>query len=112
MLAILKHKHTSTKIRESSSDERVVEKYRPRKPTGYVHDVRMMGHAPISDHPEVPQRLSHIISHLAERDIIQNMVEIEAREVTRDEALLVHSEDHWNKVEAIQCKHSSTVPPK
>jgi hypothetical protein len=29
---------------------------------------------------------------------------IPIREVRRDEALLVHSEDHWNKVISLQCE--------
>ena len=64
----------------------------------------MMGHCPISEHPEVPQRIAQIVDILTINNVIPNMVRIPLRAVEKQEVLLVHSEDHWEKVEAIQCE--------
>ena len=75
------------------------------KKSGYVYDVRMMGHSSISDHPETPQRIARIFAILAENNIIQPMQKLPTSEVRKHQALLVHSEDHWEKVEAVQCEN-------
>lgn len=52
-------------------------------------------------HPEQPSRISRIHAKLLESGCIQLMHQLEIRQMSRDEAILVHSEDHWNKVAAI-----------
>lgn len=87
--------------------------YTPLK-TGLVYDVRMRYHAKIftsyfeyiDPHPEDPRRIYRIYKKLAESGLIQDpslsgthdlgplMVKIPIREATKEEILLVHSEDH------------------
>lgn len=82
--------------------------------TGYVYDTRMMDHWPIVDnddeddsHPEQPQRIFRIYSILKNNLCIQKMRQISIRHLEKHEAMLVHSEDHWDKVEAIACESLS-----
>ncbi|KAG8906932.1 Histone deacetylase hda1 [Tulasnella sp. 403] len=78
---------------------------------GYVYDTRMMGHAEIprgtehdddDTHPEQPQRIERIDRCLQEGGCREQMHLLAIRHMRKDEALLVHSEDHWDKVAAIQ----------
>lgn len=73
--------------------------------TGYVYDVRMMAHADARDHPETPERIVRIHNLLKANQLLSEMLYIPVRLITRQEVLLVHSEDHWNKIESIQCKN-------
>ncbi|KZT43546.1 histone deacetylase clr3 [Sistotremastrum suecicum HHB10207 ss-3] len=70
--------------------------------TGYVYDVRMMAHADARDHPETPERIVRIHNLLKANQLLSEMLYIPVRLITRQEVLLVHSEDHWNKIESIQ----------
>ncbi|OCB84319.1 histone deacetylase clr3 [Sanghuangporus baumii] len=77
---------------------------RPRY--GYVFDARMMNHAPLSasnngDHPEQPARISGIYQRLREAGLLSRMRLIPIRMARKSEVLLVHSEDHWEKVQMI-----------
>jgi len=82
--------------------------------TGYVYDTRMMLHAPTiaredleeddASHPEQPDRIARIYSLLKTSLCIQRMRQIQIRSLEKHEAMLVHSEDHWHKVEAIACE--------
>ena len=68
---------------------------------GYVFDVRMMAHFPVADdleHPEAPERISQIHAKLTTAGCTLRMKRIKIRPVKMEEALLVHSEDHWEKV--------------
>lgn len=77
--------------------------------TCYVYDQRMLQHWPPfapddedSHHPERPRRISTIYSILKETLCLKNMQKIPTRSLEKFEAMLVHSEDHWEKVEAIE----------
>ncbi|KAL5529145.1 hypothetical protein ACEPAG_5119 [Sanghuangporus baumii] len=77
---------------------------RPRY--GYVFDARMMNHAPLSasnngDHPEQPARIMGIYQRLREAGLLSRMRLIPIRMARKSEVLLVHSEDHWEKVQMI-----------
>ncbi|KAF3203463.1 Histone deacetylase hda1 [Orbilia oligospora] len=79
--------------------------------TGLCYDVRMRFHATLDEedvHPEDPRRIHVIYQALASAGLtklpeggseLENedclMVRIRAREVTEEEALLVHTSDHW-----------------
>lgn len=78
--------------------------------TGICYDVRMRFHATVDEddmHPEDPRRIYEIYKALCLAGLIDDpsfagavrkddiMVGIRAREVTRDEALLVHTPEHW-----------------
>ncbi|KAG8830209.1 Histone deacetylase hda1 [Serendipita sp. 405] len=79
--------------------EKSEEKPRPRI-TGYVYDVTMMTHIhPTEDHPETPQRISVIYQEMYAQKLLKDASALFFRPVERQQALLVHSEDHWNKVE-------------
>lgn len=75
---------------------------------GYVYDVRMLLHSPLEYHPEAPARIIGIHDKLREAGCLNRMKMIPIRKVTKLEALLVHSEDHWDKVQMIA--RQFTVP--
>lgn len=71
---------------------------------GYVYDVRMMHHTPVFDdldHPEQPARISGIYKKLRDGGCLKHMKMVPIRAVRKSEVLLVHSEDHWDKVQQI-----------
>jgi histone deacetylase 6 len=83
--------------------------------TGYVYDPLMMlhchdGYTPTSDevsdsghgHPEEPMRIKRIYARLAESGLIKRMKKLQFSQVTLEQVLLVHSEDHWNKVQGTE----------
>lgn len=76
---------------------------------GYVYSSEMTTHLKLGDdpHPEQPQRIVRIWKMLSDYHYIKRMLWLPIRPVTREEALLVHTEDHWDKVQAIQCKTNS-----
>ncbi|TFK75379.1 histone deacetylase complex protein [Pluteus cervinus] len=78
----------------------------PLRPTeytvGYVYSAEMTSHFSALRHPEQPERISRIMQAIVHARYANKMKWIPIREVRKDEALLVHSEDHWNKVYAIQ----------
>jgi len=71
---------------------------------GYVYSTEMMQHYSSQGHPEDPQRISRIMQAIQAAHYHIKMKRLPIRPVKRDEALLVHSEDHWEKVQAIQCE--------
>lgn len=79
-------------------------------PTGYVYDQTMMLHKETrpevddgSPNPEVPARIYGIWESFKAAGLIpQRMVPLTCRLVARSEVLLVHSEDLWDRVDAIQ----------
>lgn len=78
--------------------------------TGLCYDVRMMNHEQIfeDEHPEQPNRIYDIYKALVEAKLLVDpklsgvseepglMMRIGAREVTHEEVLLAHSEEHWD----------------
>ncbi|KAG6916665.1 hypothetical protein DXG01_005889 [Tephrocybe rancida] len=71
---------------------------------GYVYSTEMMSHfsrAP-TGHPETPERISEIYKALVKHHHEPKMKRFPIRLVKKEEALLVHSEDHWDKVQAIK----------
>ncbi|EIN11329.1 histone deacetylase clr3 [Punctularia strigosozonata HHB-11173 SS5] len=73
----------------------------PRHSIGYVFDARMMAHSCLDGHPEQPERIVSIYRLLAENGCLEKMKHIPIRMVKKQEALLVHSEELWDKVLAI-----------
>jgi histone deacetylase 6 len=71
---------------------------------GYVYSSEMMQHYSPQGHPEQPARISRIMDAIKAAHYHVKMKRLPIRPVKREEALLVHSEDHWDKVQAIQCK--------
>ena len=71
----------------------------------------MMSHFSPHGHPEQPLRIQKIWRTIVQDQLDRRMKWIPIREVVKDEVLLVHSEDHWDKVIAIQreYKHSITT---
>ncbi|KAF0462341.1 histone deacetylase clr3 [Gigaspora margarita] len=69
--------------------------------TGVVYDRRMRYHANIHEeehHPEDPSRISSIQSMFKAAGCLEKMIPINAREVTKDEVRLVHTDEHWDFV--------------
>lgn len=69
---------------------------------GYVYSTEMTSHFSPSGHPEKPERISYIYHALTIGRHTKKMKWLPIRPVRKEEALLVHSEDHWDKVQAIQ----------
>ncbi|KAF8345892.1 histone deacetylase complex protein [Amanita rubescens] len=69
---------------------------------GYVYAAEMTAHFNPAGHPECPDRIVAIYHALVMAHYSPKMKWIPIRPVRREEALLVHSEDHWDKVLAIQ----------
>lgn len=68
---------------------------------GFVYDDRMILHTPLNPHPESPARIQGIYQKLREGGCLAKMRQILIRKVKKDEVLLVHSDDHWDKVQMI-----------
>ncbi|KAG6820251.1 hypothetical protein H0H93_003415 [Arthromyces matolae] len=75
---------------------------RPGYNVGFVYSTEMMSHFSPTGHPEAPERISYIYNALVQGHHLAKMKWLPIRTVKREEALLVHSEDHWDKVQAIQ----------
>ena len=69
---------------------------------GYVFSSEMTSHFSPHGHPEDPERIKRIHSALIAARHTEKMKRLPIRPVWKEEALLVHSEDHWEKVAAIQ----------
>lgn len=78
----------------------------PELKTGYVFDDRMMLHSPVEYHPEAPARLLGIHRKLRDGGCLTRMKLIPARLARKSEVLMVHSEDHWEKVQMIARKYA------
>jgi hypothetical protein len=87
--------------------------------TGYIYDPLMMlhcqdGYTPTSDdiidtgdgHPEEPMRIKRIFTRLTESGLIKRMKKLEGAEVTFEQVVLVHSEEHWWKVQGTEGESS------
>ncbi|KAL7419556.1 Histone deacetylase hda1 [Cryptotrichosporon argae] len=98
----------------ADAEEPPVERRRIAR-TGYVYDPLMMlhcqdGYTPTEDHvedngeghPEEPMRIKRIFKRLRESNLIQRMKQLPSKEVTRDQVILVHTEDHWDKVQGLE----------
>lgn len=86
-----------------------------RLSVGYVYSEEMLAHRNLFDnnaeaiekdnknnHPETPGRLTSIHQILAQEGLLQRMKRLPIRRVHKNEVMLVHSEDLWEKVEAIK----------
>lgn len=76
----------------------------PGYTVGYVFAVEMLIHFKKDGHPEQPQRIRQILDMLAANSLTPLMKQLPIRQVKKHEAMLVHSEDHWDKVVQIQCE--------
>jgi len=76
----------------------------PDYTVGYIYSSEMMSHFSPHGHPEQPARIQQIWQTLVRDQLTKKMKWLPIREVRKEEALLVHSEDHWDKVIAIQCE--------
>jgi histone deacetylase 6 len=83
----------------------------PAKTVGYVWSIEMLNHACVFDegeddedsrHPEQPERLVRIHQTLEQAGCLARMRQLPIRPVTEQEAMLVHTDTHWEKVMAIK----------
>lgn len=77
----------------------------PDYTVGYIYSSEMMSHFSPHGHPEQPARIQQIWQTLVRDQLTKKMKWLPIRQVRKEEALLVHSEDHWDKVIALQCEH-------
>ncbi|KDQ57529.1 hypothetical protein JAAARDRAFT_686851 [Jaapia argillacea MUCL 33604] len=79
----------------------------PKFTVGVVYSPDMMYHSPShayaseDDHPERPERIARIFEAIKQAQLLPKMKTIAIRKVKQEEALLVHSRDHWDKVLSI-----------
>lgn len=73
---------------------------------GYVYDPLYLEHG-APGHPESPDRLRAITSHLQESGILAAMTRIEARDATEEDLLLVHTPAHAGHVRSV-CASATT----
>ncbi|KAJ7178500.1 histone deacetylase complex protein [Mycena crocata] len=80
----------------------------PEATVGFVFSSEMTTHCSLAPegHPEAPDRIIRIWDAIVARHYTLKTKRIPIRPVLKQEALLVHSEDLWDKIEAIQ--HMST----
>ncbi|KAF9268927.1 histone deacetylase complex protein [Marasmius fiardii PR-910] len=69
---------------------------------GYVYSAEMTNHYDPQGHQEDPKRITSIWQAILKAEYHQRMKCIPIRPVKRHEILLAHSEDHWDKVLAIE----------
>lgn len=106
--AVPNSKPASTAIFQSSSlRASSVPLHFPEHNVGYVYSSEMTSHFHPREHPEQPARISRIMQTIASANYTQRMKWIPIRPARREEVLLIHSEDHWDKVLAIQSMHIS-----
>ncbi|KAF8530591.1 hypothetical protein BU17DRAFT_79428 [Hysterangium stoloniferum] len=93
---------------DAEEDYSEAESHNQLSTTGYVYDTRMLDHWPTivhdneeDPHPEQPERISKIYSALRTAMCFKRMRKLKTRDLLKHEAMLVHSEDHWDKVDAI-----------
>ncbi|KAF9049799.1 histone deacetylase complex protein [Panaeolus papilionaceus] len=93
---------SNTRVRPSQPRASSVPIHPPNYTVGYVYSSDMMSHFCPGGHPEQPARIQRIWQNLVHHQLTKEMKWLPIREVQKHEALLVHSEDHWDKVIAIQ----------
>jgi hypothetical protein len=70
--------------------------------TALLYDDRMLLHREIyNDHPERPERIGDTYAKLEQRGFLKRLRRLPTREVTREEVLLVHSLDPWERVQEL-----------
>ncbi|EGO01316.1 hypothetical protein SERLA73DRAFT_72261 [Serpula lacrymans var. lacrymans S7.3] len=69
---------------------------------GYVYSSEMLEHWCLRGHEEQPERIIRIWKLISEAHLDQKMKRIPIRAAKREEVLLVHSEDLWHRIQAIQ----------
>lgn len=79
----------------------------PSSRVGYVYSPEMLVHfqrdtSEEDEHVERPERIRRIMSVLENRGLLLRMKELPVRPILKHEALLVHSEDHWNNIMAFE----------
>ncbi len=68
-------------------------------PVGIVFDQRFRRHASPAPHPERPERLAAIESHLAGRGLTERCRRVPARPATDEELLAIHTREHVDAVD-------------
>jgi hypothetical protein len=89
--------------------------------TGYIYDATMMlhcvdGYEPTDEHvedageghPEEPMRIKRIYHRLREAGLLGRMKMLAFEQVSFEQVMLVHNEEHWFKVEGTQGQFCSS----
>lgn len=89
--------------------------HNPDATVGFVFSTEMTTHCSLSPdgHPESPTRIIRIWNAIVAKHYTLKTKRIPIRPVHKQEALLVHSEDLWDKIEAIQREFlPACLPPE
>ena len=72
------------------------------KKVGYLYDPVFLEHRPDSFHPENPQRLKAIEKAVDESGLKDYLILIKPEAARKEDILLNHAEEYYNRVEATQ----------
>ncbi|XP_067641178.1 histone deacetylase 6 isoform X2 [Eurosta solidaginis] len=78
-----------------------------QKPTGIVYDETMSQHRCLWDenHPERPERFIRVLERCKELQLIEHCKRIPSRRATKDEVLLLHSNEHYELLQQTSGVH-------
>ncbi|XP_055390251.1 histone deacetylase 6 isoform X2 [Condylostylus longicornis] len=73
-----------------------------RSETGIIYDERMVEHRCLWDenHPEKPERFIRVIERCKELKLIERCQRIPSRKATKEEILIKHTEEHYEKLKS------------
>ncbi|XP_058974555.1 histone deacetylase 6-like isoform X2 [Musca domestica] len=82
-------------------------KYMKQRPTGLVYDESMSQHRCLWDdkHPECPERFIRVLDRCRELNLVERCQLISSRRATKDEIMLLHSEEHYKLLEKTSGVH-------
>ncbi|KAM7349007.1 histone deacetylase 6 isoform 4-T4 [Cochliomyia hominivorax] len=76
-------------------------KYMTQRPTGLIYDESMSQHRCLwdSEHPECPERFIRVLDRCRELNLVERCQNLPSRRATKDEVMLLHSEEHYRLLE-------------
>ncbi|XP_023297064.2 histone deacetylase 6 isoform X1 [Lucilia cuprina] len=76
-------------------------KYMTQRPTGLIYDESMSQHRCLwdSEHPECPERFIRVLDRCRELKLVERCQILPSRRATKDEVMLLHSEEHYQLLE-------------
>lgn len=73
--------------------------------TAFFSHSDFMKHNMGPEHPECPERIYHILAHIAETHLEEELNWVRPEEITRDQLLTVHPESYLQQLEEMQPAH-------
>lgn len=76
---------------------------------GIVYDSIMETHVADDDHPEKPERIKSIYNALKDNNLLEKLIEIPSKEITKSELELAHCSQYINKIILNLSRHESNI---